>query len=92
MLAAVPAGVAPPACRNDISLNVPAALASSHEMFRGALEARSLAHCKAMLASKWGYVDEPHGVLAVTASPVLLFECMGAPRPIVGHAEDLSLG
>ena len=92
MFATVPASVAPPARCNDVLLNVPAALTSCHQMFGGAPEAHSLAQRKAMLANECGHVGEPHGVLAVTASPVLLLECMGAPRPKVGHAEDPSLG
>lgn len=92
MLATVSAGIAPPTRCNDVLLNVPAALTSRHQMFRGALEVHRLTYRKPMLSSECGHVGEPHGVLAVTASSVLLFECMGAPRPKVGHAEDPPLG
>lgn len=81
LLSGMPSIVAPPAGRNDVGLRISTTSTPRMQMFGCGLIVRGLTVRQTVALGKNFRRDRPHGLAAIKAEAVLLFEGVGAlPR------------
>jgi hypothetical protein len=78
LLSGMPSTVAPPAGRNDVGLRISSTIAFRREMFGCGLVVHGLTQGQAVTLGKEFRRTRPHGLAAIRAEAMLLFEGMGA--------------